>query len=357
MTPHEEDRMMISETDPAPVPAAPQPLETHAEWRAGDIADRSQWTYRLTDADIAELEAALAHARARCADVLDIAREDFPLPTLAATIGGFEDELVNGRGFQLISGLPVERYSDADASAIYWGIGMHLGSPWPQNKHGHLLGDVTDQGRRPGDPTSRGNELGPVGMPYHSDASDLVGLMCLRKAKAGGLSTVANAVLAHNEMVRTRPDLAAVLYQPMIYDLRGEEQPGFPPTYAVPIFTRHHNRLYVRYIRPYIESARRHPGVPPITPLEREALDTLDSLCHDPDFNVYMDFQPGDMQFINNYHVLHARTAFEDHPEPHRKRFLKRLWLETRKLTERPSYFRLAGSNKAWWGRQRTRAS
>jgi hypothetical protein len=194
-------------------------------------------------------------------------------------------------------------------------------------------------------------------MPYHSDGSDLVGLMCLRKAKSGGLSTVANAVLAHNEMVRTRPDLAAVLYQPMIYDFRGEERPGREPTYTMPVFTRLGDRLFVRYIRPYIESARRHPGVPAVTAAEREAFDMLDRLCRDPDFNVYMDFQPGDMQFINNYHVLHARTAFEDHPEPGRKRFLKRLWLETRKLTERPPYFQLAGSNKSWWARQRTKAS
>jgi alpha-ketoglutarate-dependent taurine dioxygenase len=194
-------------------------------------------------------------------------------------------------------------------------------------------------------------------MPYHSDGSDLVGLMCLRKARSGGLSTVANAVLAHNEMVRTRPELAAVLYQPMIYDYRGEEQPGHAPTYELPVFTRHRDRLFVRYIRPYIESARRHPGVPAISAGEREAFDLLDRLCRDPDSNVYMDLQPGDMQFINNYHVLHARTAFEDHPEPGRKRFLKRLWLETRLLTERPPQFQLAGSNKAWWARKRTKAS
>jgi alpha-ketoglutarate-dependent taurine dioxygenase len=344
------------ETPQTPQLPPPEPLELHAEWRASDIADRALWTYRLTDSDVAELEAALAHARARCPDVLDITRDDFPLPTLAARIARFEDELIDGRGFQLISGLPVERYSDADASAIYWGIGMHLGTPWPQNKHGHLLGDVTDQGRYESDPTARGNELGPVGMPYHSDGSDLVGLMCLRKARSGGLSTVANAVAAHNEIVRTQPDLAALLYQPAIYDFRGEQPPGNAPTYEVPIFTRHRDRLFVRYIRPYIESARRHPGVPPISRAHREAFDLLDRLCCDPDFNVYMDFQPGDMQFINNYHVLHARTAFEDHPEPGRKRFLKRLWLETRKLTDRPP--QLSQSLKlSWWGRQRTKAS
>jgi hypothetical protein len=351
---------MIINTE-APPPSAPsaslEPLETHAEWRADDIADRSLWTYRLSADDIAELEAALAHAKALRGDVLDIARDDFPLPTLAAKLQRFEDELIDGRGFQLISGLPVERYTDGDASAIYWGIGMHLGSPWPQNKHGHLLGDVTDQGRYVSDPTARGNELGPVGMPYHSDGSDLVGLMCLRKAISGGLSTVANAVLAHNEMVRTRPDLAALLYQPAIYDFRGEEPPGASPTYEMPIFTRLNQRLFVRYIRPYIESARRHPGVPAITAEQREAFDLLDRMCRNPQFNVYMDLQPGDMQFINNYHVLHARTAFEDHADPGRKRFLKRLWLETRKLTERPAQFQLASSAKAWWARKRTKAS
>ena len=216
---------------------------------------------------------------------------------------------------------------------------------------------MTDQGRHAYDPTARGNELGPVGMPYHSDGSDLVGLMCLRKAISGGISTVANAVLAHNEMVRTRPDLAAELYQPMIYDFRGEEQPGHAPTYTVPVFTRHGQRLFVRYIRPYIESARRHAGVPAITAAQREAFDLLDRMCHNPDFNVFMDLQPGDMQFINNYHVLHARTSFQDHPEPQRKRFLKRLWLETRKLGDRPPLFQLGSSNKAWWARKRTKAS
>jgi hypothetical protein len=164
-------------------------------------------------------------------------------------------------------------------------------------------------------------------------------------------------VLAHNEMVRTRPDLAAVLYEPCVYDFRGEEPPDHPPTYEMPVFTRYGERLFVRYIRPYIESARRHPGVPPLTAVQREAFDLLDRLCHEPDFNVYMDLQPGDMQFINNYHVLHARTAFEDHPEPSRKRFLKRLWLETRQMSDRPPGFRLAGSAKAWWARNRTKAS
>jgi hypothetical protein len=335
-----------------------EPLELHAEWRAADVADLSQWTYRLTDADIKELDAALKYAKARTNDVLDITRELFPLPNLAVQIGKIEDELINGRGFKLISGVPVERYSDADASAIYWGIGMHLGNPWPQNKHGHLLGDVTDQGKSYGDPTSRGNEIGRVAFPYHTDGSDLVGLFCLRKAKSGGLSTVANSVRIHNDMARKRPDLAALLYQPVIYDFRGEEPPGGKPYYELPIYSRHADRVFVRYIRSYIDSARRHADVPPLARAYVEAFDMIDDMAHNPDFNVFMDLQPGDMQFVNNYHVLHARTSYEDHDEPDRKRFLKRLWLETRKLTDRPMYFQLQSSPKAWWASKgRTKAS
>jgi len=340
------------------LPEKIEPLELHAEWRARDVADPNLWTHRFTDDDVKELDAALHYAKARVKDVLEITRELFPLPNLSAVVDRVEEELINGRGFMRFSGLPMERYSNDDAGMIYWGIGMHLGNPWPQNKHGHLLGDVTDQGKSYGDPTSRGNEIGRVAFPYHTDGSDLVGLFCLRKAKSGGVSTVANSVRIHNEMVRRRPDLAALLYQPVIYDFRGEEPPGGKPYYEMPIYTRHGNRLFVRYIRSYIQSARRHPEVPSLTPECVEAFDMFDDMAHSPDFNVFMDLQPGDMQFVNNYHVVHARTAYDDHPEPNRKRFLKRLWLETRKLEDRPAHFQLKNSPKAWWlSKGRTKAS
>ncbi len=128
----------------------------------------------------------------------------------------------------LIRGVPVDRLGPDRASAVYWGMGAHLGQPWPQNHKGHLLGDVTDQGKSGYDPTSRGNEIGGVAFPFHSDGSDLVGLFCLDAGAGGGASLVANAVSIHNELVRTAPDLAAELYEPFAYDMRGEEKAGHP---------------------------------------------------------------------------------------------------------------------------------
>ena len=106
-----------------------RPLETHASWTAADIADPDEWTHYLTDAEIAELESALVVARSRTDEVLDVRKDDFPLPTLASVLTEIADQLINGRGFHRISALPVDRVGFDDASWMYWGIGLHIGVP------------------------------------------------------------------------------------------------------------------------------------------------------------------------------------------------------------------------------------
>lgn len=334
-----------------------EPLEPHAEWRAGDVAEPSQWTWPLAADEIAELREALAVAQDRCDDLLDVTADDFPLPTLAPKIDALEHELVNGRGFARIAGLPVDELGHEDASWIYWGVGVHLGDPWPQNHKGHLLGDVRDQGKRPDDPTARGNEIGGTPLTFHSDGSDLVGLLCLHPGVEGGESVIANVLAAHNVLVRERPDLAQTLYEPLPYDFRGEQADGSRPFYSVPVFTRHDDRLFVRYIRPYIQASQRHEDAPRLTARQIEALDALDAIVADPELQVEMRFDPGDIQFINNYHVLHGRRGYVDDPDTGQVRFLKRLWLATDVLgpDDRPERFQRAGA-AAHWGRNRTRA-
>jgi TfdA family taurine catabolism dioxygenase TauD len=318
-------------------------LEPAAEWRARDVADPESWTLRLTEGDQEELAGALATAKAKSTDPLDIGKDDFPLEGLSRKLQGVVDVLLNGRGFMRIATLDVDRYGDDDLTLLYWGIGLHLGEPWAQNKHGHVLGDVTDQGKTIDDPTVRGNELGGIALDYHTDGSDLVGLLCLRTARTGGLSCVANAVAIHNQLARENPDLAAALYEPMPYDARGEQAKGTRAFYAIPAFTEHADRLFVRFIPQYILASQRHADAPRLSADARTAIATVSEMANDPDFNVYMDLQPGEMQFINNYHVLHGRTAYEDDVAHGYKRHLKRLWLATYALTDRPAHFAALG--------------
>jgi hypothetical protein len=333
-----------------------EPLEIGCEWRSDALGD--SYVFQLTDAHLEELDAALSAAEASCNDVLDITRESFPLPTLGAELQGITRELIDGRGVVLIRGVPVDHYGKERASSIYWGIGTHLGESWPQNAKGHLLGDVTDQGKAANDPTSRGNEVGGIRFPFHSDGSDLVGLFCLDAGASGGASLVANVVTIHNELARTEPELAAELYAPFPYDSRGENAPNTKPWYTMPIFSRQGDRLFVRYIRPYIEATRRHADAPRCSDAARAAMDRVDAMCADPAFHVSMTMQPGDMQFVNNYHVLHAREEYEDDRAAGRIRHLKRLWLETDLLAdgEKPERFRLGRTDGYWASKGRTKS-
>lgn len=327
----------------------PRKLDTHVNWRAKDVADPVVWTVTLTPADHRELDAALRAAKAKSDSLLEIGREDFPLDGLVPKLAAIERELIDGRGFVRISALDAGRYDADDLTMLYWGIGMHLGEPWPQNKYGHVMGDVTDQGRPPDDPEARGNELGGIALEYHSDGSDLVGLMCVREPASGGLSCVANVVAIHNELVERRPDLVAALYDEQPWDYRGEQAAGARPYYMKRVFQEHEGRLFVRFIGAYMRASQRHPEAPRLSPVVEEAIDIIQGMANDPDFNVYMDLKPGEMQFINNYHVLHGRTAYVDDVAAGKKRHLKRLWLATRILESRPEG--LAKSVQSHWAK------
>lgn len=330
----------------------PRPLEAHLAWHSDDVADPAAWTVDLSTEDLRELDAALGHAKTFSSDLLELEREHFPLQNLVPKLAGIERGLIDGRGFVRIRGLDAQRYSDDDLTLLYWAIGLYLGEPWPQNKHGHLMGDVTDQGKSPSDPTFRGNELGQIALDYHTDGADLIGLMCLRKAKSGGLSCVANSVAIYNDLLAERPGLVAALFEPQPYDFRGEQPEGAKPFYTFPVFTEFQERLFVRFIPYYIRASQRHAEAPRLSPLADEALTRVSEMARDPRYNVYMDLEPGDIQIINNYHVLHGRTAYADEPESGHKRHLKRLWLAANCLKERPAHFRRQGRDH--WGAKRT---
>lgn len=325
-------------------------LEPQCEWESGALTDPDGWTVHFTPDEQAELDAALRHAMSVSTDPLDLGKEHFPLPTLASRLAEVEHTLINGRGFVRLRGIPREHYTQQEMELIYWGIGSHLGKPWAQNKYGHVLGDVTDQGKGYDDPTARGNEIGGAALPFHCDGSDLVGLMCLENGISGGLSTVSNSVRIHNRLVRERPDLAEVLYEPYPYDFRGEQAEGGRAFYSLPVFSEWEDRLFVRCIPGYIWASQRHEDAPRLSALQKEALRAVEAMANEPENHVAMELLPGDIQLINNYHVLHGRTAYEDDRSHGRVRHLKRLWLETSVLASRPPHF----ANRSHWEAKRS---
>jgi len=307
----------------------PPEIGDRSAWYGLDLKGRTDWIEHLSEAEVAEVESAakeLAELAKSSFDLTAISTDDFPLPTLGPRLHHLLDEVLNGRGFVLIKALPVQRWTKREAAIAFLGIGIHLGALRMQNAEGHLLGHVKDLGRSSMDPHARIYQTRER-QTHHTDSCDVVGLLCLKAAKSGGLSSLIPSTTIFNEMRRRRPDLLRVLLDPIETDRRGEVPEGGKPYFSIPVFNWHEGLLSSIYQRQYIESARRFPGVAPLSPLQIQALDLFDELANDPVLNLIMELQSGDMQFVHNHTILHDRTAFEDFLEPERKRHLLRLWL------------------------------
>jgi hypothetical protein len=305
-----------------------KPIRGPKAWRGETLGrDTSSWLVSWTPDEIADIDRALATAKASGRPLEDIGHEQFPLTVARARLEQTVADLYDGRGFAVLRGLPVERYRDDDVGLIFWGLGRYMGSPLHQNPQGDLLGHVYDHGRTYGNIDVRGYETSAY-LPYHTDAGDVVGLLCLRRALEGGLSSIVSSVTVHNEILAHRPEYLGLLYNGFYYIRREAAltERGVSDR-PIPVFGNAGEVVSCRYIRNQINAGAVKRGVP-LTTLEQAALDYLDEQTRRPDLRLDMDLAAGDIQFVNNYTVLHSRTEFVDGPELHQKRHMLRLWLK-----------------------------
>lgn len=293
-------------------------------WQRSDFRGESQWIYHFKPETLREMESA-------------VQREPFRLPSFDEDLGQIRRELIRGRGFVLLRGIAVDKYSEDESDELYRGIGSLLGKPLPQNIKGYRLYSVRDEGQNISKDYGRaGVRFSKTTEPliFHTDSApalmgntpDVIGLFALQVAKFGGASAVISAKTVHNLMLRERPDYLQRLYQIFYFDRSVEWQEGEPRTFTSPVL-RFDQDLQVRYFRLYITKGHELQG----EPLRQEdiaALDYFESVMARPELQVQFEMQQGDIQLANNIFVLHSRTSFEDWPEPKRKRHLKRLWIQ-----------------------------
>ena len=295
-------------------------------WIGADLAKRpDEWTYRLSPHEIAEIETATAGVLGR--DIATIARADFPLPALGPTLDRLRDDVLSGRGFVLIRGLPVTGRPIDESATAYWGIGyVFSATPDRRMRKATCSAMSATSACHPRIRTSVSTRP-PSGRISIPTLCDIVSLLCLKTAKSGGLSSLTSSMSVYNAMAQRHPDLVWRLFQPMPTDRRGEVPEGRRPWFETPIYNDHLGLLSAIYAPHYVRSSQRFPDAPRLSAADIAALDCFDALAEDAELRLDMEFQPGDMQFVHNHTVLHDRTAFEDWPEPERKRHLLRLWL------------------------------
>lgn len=302
-----------------------KPITGRALWGPDDFRNKD-WIWLIDDDELADIDRALRGVQALGLGVGQFTREQFPLPVFSAKLAAIRMELLEGVRFALVRKLPVDRYSVPELEIIYWGLGLYLGNGIGQNASGALLSHVTYHGLDASNPNVRGYQDRRHQEP-HNDLADVVGLLCVRKARSGGASSIVNIPSVYNELLETRPDLLPVFYRGFHLDFRGEgSDPNATTDYRVPNFGIAQGQLFVFFGRRGIEAAMRKRGEVP-SALEAEAIDYLQTLLEKPEHRLDMELETGDIQFVNNYAVMHARTAYEDFEEPERWRLLLRLWL------------------------------
>ena len=198
-----------------------EPVSNPGLWTRSELGPSESWIRRLSDDALAALDSALATVESHGLEPGEFGPGDFPLGSFTDEIAGYLDELESGRGFVLIRGVPVEKYTVAQLEKIFWGMGRHIGTPLSINADGHRLGHVIDLGYDANNTKVR-NYQTTAELRFHNDMCDVIGLMCINTAKSGGRSGLASVPAIHNTILHEEPDLLRALYQPMSVDRRGE---------------------------------------------------------------------------------------------------------------------------------------
>ena len=291
-----------------------------AVWWGRDLDDDPSWVHQLTENTVFTIQQAVQFVKTKGLSFPHFQKEDFPIGKIRSELSYYADELENGKGFLLLRGMPIEGCSDEEINIINYGLGLHLGTPVCQNPKGDLLGEVMNVG----DITKKETRVYETNayLPYHTDPSDVFGLMSIRKAKSGGMTSVISAGAVYNEILEHYPQYLGLLYRPLPYAHLSKEN-----TDKSPIFSFHEGKLSCRYLRQYIELGCEIQNQP-LSRVEIAALDVFDRIIHDQNIRLDMMLEPGDMLLANNYAVMHSRTAFEDFNEPEQRRKLIRLWVK-----------------------------
>ncbi|CCC09604.1 hypothetical protein SMACR_03635 [Sordaria macrospora] len=333
-------------------PGFPQRLDSDLVWDGNTLAETYDWNYRLTEEDINEIESALRHFKSLDKPLGYITQETFPLPNLHYTLRQVSNELHNGHGFKVIRGLPVTSHTREENIIIYAGLSSHVAPIHGRqdNQHNGQLADVVLAHIK--DLSTTISDTSKIGAPayttekqvFHTDVGDIIALFCLGEAAEGGQSFLSSSWKVYNELAATRPDLIRTLSEPWMADEFGKEGRKFsvrPLLHYLPAFPSSRTyaddgeakpeRLIIQYARRTFTGywgLPRSADIPPITEAQAEALDALHFTAEK--YAVGLDFKQGDIQFVNNLSIFHARAGFRD--DGKRQRHLVRLWLRDPEL-------------------------
>jgi hypothetical protein len=313
--------MSITDIDPAASPSL-------ADWRR-DTLDRGEWLRPIPRECLDELAATARILDKNPLDTLLLHPDDYPLDATQAFMRGIKDTLYRGCGFAVLDRLPVADLTVERAKQIYWLLSAMIARPVAQSFSGTMLYDVRDIGLKAG-PTVRG-DLTNEELNFHTDygyncPAPVVGLLVLKTAKSGGISSVASLGAVHRAIGERHPELLERLYQPYTWNRAREHAEDESPTSTLPVFNTAADAPPARFNPFMIFDGYRVAGTP-IDNIGKAALDTMWSVMDEPEMHCEFILESGQIEYLGNWRVAHRRTAYEDWSDEAQRRHLVRIFL------------------------------
>jgi Taurine catabolism dioxygenase TauD, TfdA family len=305
-------------------------IEGPSAWRRADLRPED-YRIALSGAALDEIRRADDELRQFPMPIILRRPDEFDMPACRAAMAEVKRVLDRGVRFAIVDRLPLDEIGPEAATQIYWLLSSIVARPVAQSLDGKLVYDVLDTGRQALPGSGVRPDQTNIELKFHTDNSynttppDTVVLLCLRAAKAGGHSRVASFHTLHNALLERHPEVLPRLYRPFWFDRQREFHAGEPPVFAAPVFATG-SELHARFSAHQIRGGYALKG----EPVDNEgatAMSALLDLFDDEALSADFDLEPGQLQFVDNRALGHARTEFEDFPEPEHRRHLVRLWL------------------------------
>jgi hypothetical protein len=306
------------------------PIAGPSAWRRAELR-AEDWRVTLSGACLDEIRRIADDLRRYPLPPIVRSPDEFEMPACRAAMEEARRMLEHGVRFAIVDRLPIDEIGAEAAVAVYWLLSSLVARPVAQSLDGKLIYDVRDTGKAALPGSGVRPDQTNIELKFHTDNSynttppDCVVLLCLRTARAGGHSRVASFHTLHNALLTRRPEVLPRLHRPFWFDRQREFHAGEEPVFAAPVFTAA-DELNARFSAHQIRGGYALKG----EAVDEEgavALAALLELFEDEALSADFDLEPGQLQFVANRVLGHSRTAFDDHPDPDRRRHLVRLWL------------------------------
>ncbi|KAK4170967.1 hypothetical protein QBC36DRAFT_340879 [Triangularia setosa] len=338
----------------------PREITGDLAWTGADFEPNTNtFTDHLSSQDIAELNTAVTHFQG-----LGLARghadpTTFPLSQgLANRLRKVTDYVYNGRGFHRICGINPSAYTDEERVILYAGITSYVADQRARN-----IDHIRDRSR-----AQLSRKLSPLElakpMTFHTDidVGDMVSLFVQSTPLEGGDQYLAPIASIYNDLMKRDPEVLRVLAENWYWERVHRPGPDQTVirTFNRPVLGFHNNQLQINMAVTFLGANPAIPFSPDAPQLTSERIAALNRVQEAATrVNLRIVPQAGDLLFINNFAVLHARAGFVDSPDDvWNQRYIMRLWLHDshkgwesapvlqRKLDET---FDLSPAEKAYW--------